>query len=138
MLSKFLTSWKKVSTPTGAIKAKNALSWASEEAAAAWTTRQQQARPLTRIQREKQEQILDAALDVFSQQGFRGATIDQIAEAAGMSKPNLLYYFGRKEDIHKAADRAAAGHLAGPACAIWMRAATPFRKSAPISDASWK
>lgn len=59
-------------------------------------------RPITRIQREKQEQILEAALDVFSQHGFRGATIDQIAEAAGMSKPNLLYYFGRKEDIHKA------------------------------------
>src|SRR5690606_10862112 len=45
--------------------------------------------------------ILEAALDVFSQHGFRGATIDQIAEAAGMSKPNLLYYFPRKEEIHK-------------------------------------
>ena len=59
-------------------------------------------RPVTRIQREKREQILEAALDVFSTNGFRGSTIDQIAEAAGMSKPNLLYYFGRKEDIHKA------------------------------------
>ena len=57
--------------------------------------------PRTRIQREKQNVILEAALDVFSQRGFRGATIDQIAEAAGMSKPNLLYYFKRKEDIHK-------------------------------------
>jgi len=58
-------------------------------------------RPQTRIQREKRELILEAALDVFSTHGFRGATIDQIAEAAGMSKPNLLYYFGRKDDIHK-------------------------------------
>jgi TetR/AcrR family transcriptional regulator len=57
-------------------------------------------RPTTRIQREKQELILEAALDVFSQYGFRGSTIDQIAEAAGMSKPNLLYYFKSKEDIH--------------------------------------
>ena len=57
-------------------------------------------RPATRIQREKQEVILEAALDVFSQFGFRGSTIDQIAEAAGMSKPNLLYYFKSKEDIH--------------------------------------
>jgi TetR/AcrR family transcriptional regulator len=57
-------------------------------------------RPVTRIQREKQELILEAALDVFSQYGFRGSTIDQIAEAAGMSKPNLLYYFKSKEDIH--------------------------------------
>lgn len=54
----------------------------------------------TRIQREKRELILEAALDVFSVQGFRGATIDQIALAAGMSKPNLLYYFPNKEAIH--------------------------------------
>ncbi len=58
-------------------------------------------RPLTRIQREKQDMILEAALEVFSMHGFRGATIDQIAEVAGMSKPNLLYYFPRKEEIHR-------------------------------------
>ncbi len=55
----------------------------------------------TRIQREKQEVILEAALEVFSANGFRGSTIDQISEAAGMSKPNLLYYFSSKEDIHQ-------------------------------------
>ncbi|MBB6014288.1 TetR family transcriptional regulator C-terminal domain-containing protein [Aquamicrobium sp. NLF2-7] len=58
------------------------------------------ARPLTRIQQEKREIILEAALDVFSAHGFRGATIDQVADSAGMSKPNLLYYFRNKEDIH--------------------------------------
>jgi TetR/AcrR family transcriptional regulator len=55
----------------------------------------------TRIQQEKRDLILEAALEVFSANGFRGSTIDQIAEAAGMSKPNLLYYFRRKEDIHE-------------------------------------
>jgi TetR/AcrR family transcriptional regulator len=55
----------------------------------------------TRIQEEKEERILEAALDVFSVSGFRGTTIDQIAEAAGMSKPNLLYYFRTKEAIHR-------------------------------------
>lgn len=54
----------------------------------------------TRIQREKRDVILAAALEVFSTHGFRGSTVDQIAEAAGMSKPNLLYYFRNKEDIH--------------------------------------
>jgi TetR/AcrR family transcriptional regulator len=58
-------------------------------------------KPRTRIQTEKRELILEAALEVFSQHGFRGATIDQIADAAGMSKPNLLYYFRSKEDIHR-------------------------------------
>lgn len=56
----------------------------------------------TRIQQAKEEQILEAALDVFSKHGFRGATIDQIAEVAGMSKPNLLYYFRTKEAMHTA------------------------------------
>lgn len=56
----------------------------------------------TRIQIENQERILDAALEVFSERGFRGATIDQIAEQAGMSKPNLLYYFRRKKDMYEA------------------------------------
>ncbi|MCB1462576.1 MAG: TetR/AcrR family transcriptional regulator [Nitratireductor sp.] len=55
----------------------------------------------TRIQEENEERILEAALEVFSTHGFRGATIDQIAEAAGMSKPNLLYYFRTKEDMHR-------------------------------------
>ncbi len=46
--------------------------------------------------------ILDAALDVFSAHGFRGATLDGIAYAAGMSKPNVLYYFATKEEMHVA------------------------------------
>ena len=56
----------------------------------------------TRIQREKTQAILDAALDVFSERGFRGSTIDMIAASAGLSKPNILYYFDSKEAIHKA------------------------------------
>ncbi|WP_320198364.1 TetR family transcriptional regulator C-terminal domain-containing protein [Agrobacterium sp. rho-13.3] len=56
----------------------------------------------TRIQEEKEEAILEAALDVFSVNGFRGTTIDQIAEVAGMSKPNVLYYFRTKDAMHRA------------------------------------
>lgn len=55
----------------------------------------------TRIQKAKTEAILDAALDVFSTHGYRGATLDQLAEAAGLSKPNLLYYFPSKEAVHR-------------------------------------
>ena len=58
--------------------------------------------PRTRIQKKNRKAILDAALDVFSAHGFRGATLDQIAAEAGLSKPNLLYYFPSKEAIHVA------------------------------------
>lgn len=54
----------------------------------------------SRIQRRNRARILEAALDVFSQHGYRGATLDQIAESAGLSKPNILYYFAGKEEIH--------------------------------------
>ena len=54
----------------------------------------------SRIQHQNQALILKAALDVFSAYGYRGTTVDQIADKAGLSKPNLLYYFKRKEDIY--------------------------------------
>ncbi|MFY0680839.1 MAG: TetR family transcriptional regulator C-terminal domain-containing protein [Thalassovita sp.] len=54
----------------------------------------------SRIQLRNRKLILDAALDVFSNHGYRGATLDQIAETSGLSKPNILYYFDGKEAIH--------------------------------------
>jgi TetR/AcrR family transcriptional regulator len=54
----------------------------------------------TRIQTRNREAILAAGLTVFSAQGFRGATLDEIAREAGLSKPNLLYYFASKEAIY--------------------------------------
>ncbi|WP_185984522.1 TetR family transcriptional regulator C-terminal domain-containing protein [Aureimonas mangrovi] len=60
------------------------------------------ARTPTRIQAANRELILEAALPVFSAHGFKGATLDEIARAASMSKPNLLYYFRRKQDIYAA------------------------------------
>ncbi|RLJ58849.1 TetR family transcriptional regulator [Litoreibacter meonggei] len=61
---------------------------------------QETERPRTRIQQRNRDLILEAALEVFSTHGFRGATLDQIAIEAGLSKPNLLYYFASKEAIH--------------------------------------
>lgn len=60
------------------------------------------AAPQTRIQRKKREVILEAGLTVFSEAGFRGATLDRIASEAGLSKPNLLYYFASKDAIYEA------------------------------------
>ena len=57
---------------------------------------------MTRIQQKNRVLILNGALEAFSANGLRGATIDQIARAAGLSKPNVLYYFGSKDEIHKA------------------------------------
>lgn len=55
----------------------------------------------TRIQKERREQILEAALEEFSQHGFRGASINKIAARAGMSTPRLLYHFKDKETLYR-------------------------------------
>jgi len=61
----------------------------------------QKAPKRSRIQIANRALIMDAALAVFSIDGYGGATIDRIAAHAGMSKPNLLYYFRAKEDIYR-------------------------------------
>jgi len=60
------------------------------------------ARAVSRIQKRNRALILEAGLKVFSVEGFRGATLDRIAAEAGLSKPNLLYYFPSKEAVHVA------------------------------------
>ncbi len=57
--------------------------------------------PQTRIQARNRAAILEAGLEVFADRGFRGATLDRIAARAGLSKPNLLYYFRSKEAVHQ-------------------------------------
>ena len=80
-------------------------------------------RTKTRIQKENETRILAAALDVFSERGFRGATLDRIASAANMSKPNLLYYFKSKEEIHVA--------LLTGLLDVWL---APLREISPHGD----
>jgi AcrR family transcriptional regulator len=55
------------------------------------------------MQRPKSEKsrrlVLDAALRLFSHQGFRATTVREIAEAAGVSTGNVYHHFADKEEI---------------------------------------
>lgn len=56
-----------------------------------------------REQREASRQaILDAAADHFARFGFEGASLNAISEQSGVSKQNLIYYFGSKEKLWEA------------------------------------
>lgn len=57
-------------------------------------------RQQNRIERERR--ILDAALKVFSETGYSGATMDGVAIEAGLSKPTLYQYFSSKEALFSA------------------------------------
>nr|WP_163503331.1 TetR/AcrR family transcriptional regulator [Halomonas socia] len=53
---------------------------------------------VTRLRNEKA--ILEAAEQVFAQHGYRGASVQAIAEAAGLPKSNVLYYVGSKQKLY--------------------------------------
>lgn len=49
--------------------------------------------------RNTKQRILDAALEVFGQSGYRGASIDDVAAAAGVTKGAVYYWFVDKDDL---------------------------------------
>lgn len=48
---------------------------------------------------QRQEEILKAALKIFSQKGFKGATTREIAEEAGVAEGTIFRYFKTKKEI---------------------------------------
>lgn len=63
--------------------------------------------PAEWAERDRRQQILDAAFDRFAQYGFRGTSIDDIARTAGISRPLVYQHFANKEELF----RALAGQL---------------------------
>ncbi len=51
----------------------------------------------------RRDKILDAAIQVFGRQGYRKTAVDELAAAAGISKPGLYLHFRSKEAIAEAA-----------------------------------
>ncbi|HPU98849.1 MAG TPA: TetR/AcrR family transcriptional regulator [Candidatus Hydrogenedentes bacterium] len=61
---------------------------------------------------EKRNRIFAAALEIFSEQGFHNATMDQVAERAGVAKGTVYRYFSSKEELLRELFREAARELA--------------------------
>ena len=51
---------------------------------------------------ERRDEILDAAVAVFSEQGLHGASTEEIAKLAGISQPYVFRLFGTKKELYKA------------------------------------
>lgn len=71
--------------------------------------------------------ILRAAEEIFAQAGFGGATMARIAEASGLPKANLHYYFGTKEALYRA--------VLEDILAIWLDAADPIAAGSDPAEA---
>ena len=72
----------------------------------------------TDIRRENERAILEAAEKVFAEAGFGGATMQLIADMAGLPKANLHYYFATKEDLYR--------RVVSRIFEIWLDAASSF------------
>ncbi|MET8944609.1 TetR/AcrR family transcriptional regulator [Streptomyces sp. NPDC004542] len=59
----------------------------------------------------REQQMLDAAVRTFGQRGYMAASMDEIAELAGVSKPLVYLYLNSKEDLFTACIRREAKAL---------------------------
>ena len=48
---------------------------------------------------ERPQEILDAALTVFAERGYRNTRLEDVGEAAGVTKGAIYHYFANKEDL---------------------------------------
>ncbi|MER6914217.1 TetR/AcrR family transcriptional regulator [Streptomyces sp. NPDC000594] len=62
---------------------------------------------------ERRQQLIGVALDLFSARSPDEVSIDEIASAAGISRPLVYHYFPGKQSLYEAALRRAADDLAG-------------------------
>ncbi|MCG6489291.1 TetR family transcriptional regulator, partial [Vibrio parahaemolyticus] len=54
------------------------------------------------IRRRNQELILQAAADEFVKHGYKGTSVQAIADRVNLPKANILYYFKSKTGLYKA------------------------------------
>jgi AcrR family transcriptional regulator len=82
--------------------------------------------PRRRVGRaERERQILDAALAVFGERGYQHASMDQVAERVGVTKPVLYTHFGSKEGLLLACIARARAELLEVTSAAAAAASTP-------------
>ena len=73
------------------------------------------------IRAENERLILEAGERIFAQHGFRGATMQMIADQADLPKANLHYYFDSKEKLYRC--------VVEKIFEIWLQAASSFENS---------
>lgn len=82
--------------------------------------------PRRRVGRaEREQQILDAAVAVFTERGYQSASMDTVAERVGVTKPVLYTHFGSKEGLLLACIARARAELLAVATAAVAAASGP-------------
>jgi len=79
-----------------------------------------------------QQKLIDAAIEAFSENGFKGTSTRDIAERAGMHHPLITYHFKNKDQLW----RAAADHIFGAFTKALTLAVEEHRDMCPKSRMS--
>lgn len=58
---------------------------------------------------ERPQELLDAALEMFSTKGYRATRLEEVADAAGVTKGAIYYYFDTKEELLRQALQSRIG-----------------------------
>lgn len=74
---------------------------------------------------DREPLMLQAAGEAFASRGFHGSSMDEIARAAGVSKPMLYRYFGSKEGLYAAYLRTTGRELIDRVRALETRGQSP-------------
>ena len=78
--------------------------------------------------------VLNAARKVFTQKGFDGARMQDIADEAGINKSLLHYYFRSKDNLFEAIFEDALGTLLLPMASILVSDSSLFEKISHFTD----
>lgn len=76
----------------------------------------------------RRRQLLDVALEQFAGRGFHRTSMDEIAEAAGVTKPVLYQHFGSKRDLYLELLDDVGGQLMEAIGSATASAASPRQK----------
>ena len=77
----------------------------------------------------REQQILDAAVRVFSRRGYHAASMEEIADLAGISKPMVYAYLGNKEELFVACLRREGARVMAAVAEV-----APFDSVRPVEE----
>ena len=76
----------------------------------------------------RKEELIQTAVQLFSEHGFKGTSIRDIARSLGISVSNMYHYFETKEDLWLAIQEYSVRWLPGRLEAVWNQSADPLER----------
>jgi AcrR family transcriptional regulator len=86
------------------------------------------------VREERRQQILDAALEVFSRTGYHATNVSDVAAQAGVSQGTIYWYFDSKDELFQAALLSAFGDIGEDAIRALSECETATEKLLMLAD----